>query len=108
MAKGYIKLYRQIWDNPIVTKDADHLAVWLYLLTHAVDMPKDTYFDGDLVTLIPGQLITGRKRIAKDTHVQESKVFRVLRLFVEQRLISQETTPHGQVITIKSWDIYQR
>ena len=29
---GWIKLYKKILNNPTVMKDAEHLAVWVYLL----------------------------------------------------------------------------
>ena len=30
--EGWIKLHRKMLDNPIVCKDSDYLAVWIYLL----------------------------------------------------------------------------
>ena len=32
---GWFKFHRQIFDNPICTKDAEHFFVWCYLLTEA-------------------------------------------------------------------------
>ena len=35
MEQGWIKLHRELLDNPVVTKDNDYLAVWIYLLLEA-------------------------------------------------------------------------
>ena len=32
--KGWIKFYREWLDNPIITKDSEHLAVWTYLFVN--------------------------------------------------------------------------
>ena len=80
MGNGWIKLHRKLWDNPIVTKDPDHLAVWIYLLTNATHKDYYILWSGKKKKLKPGQLITGRKEIAKITGVNESKVKRIIKL----------------------------
>ena len=57
--EGWIKVYRQMLDNPIVCKDSDHIAVWIYLLLNATHTEYDTLFKGKRTTLQKGQLITG-------------------------------------------------
>ena len=52
--EGWIKSYRAILDNPIVCKDADHYAVWGYLLHNAAHTPTDAMFNGKRITLQPG------------------------------------------------------
>lgn len=48
---GWIKLYRSMLNNPIVMKDADHLAVWVYLLLNATHEEYKVLFKGKKVTL---------------------------------------------------------
>ena len=62
---GFVKLHRKMLDNPVVCKDADHLAIWIWLLLNAVWDEYDVTFGGERLTLKPGQLTTGRKRIAE-------------------------------------------
>lgn len=107
MRDGWIKLHRKIWDNPIVTKDADHLAVWIYLLTHANHRKKDALFGDERITVNPGQLITGRLKIAENTGVASSKVFRIIKLFKSEHQIEQQTNSQGSLITIVRWHEYQ-
>lgn len=104
---GWIKLHRKIWSNPIVTKSTDHFAVWIWLLTNATHQPVDKLWQGMRITLHPGQLITGRKAIAKETGVNESKVKRILIDFKSDQQIDQQTSVQGSLISILAWDRYQ-
>ena len=56
---GHIALHRKLLDNPTVCKDADHLAIWIWLLLHAVWDSYDVTFHGKRLTLKSGQLTTG-------------------------------------------------
>ena len=105
--KGYLKLHRQIVDNPVVYKDAEYLAIWIDLLIHAQFHECEAVFGGEKITLKPGQLITGRKKIAKRLGVSESKVQRVLKCYESEHQIEQRTDHQCRLITIVSWDKYQ-
>lgn len=105
--KGYIKLFRAIWDNPVITKDADHLAVWIYLLTHATHTKRSVIFGNERITLEPGQLVTGRKIISQKTGISESKIRRIINTFKIDQQIDQQTNSRGSLISILNWDKYQ-
>ena len=104
---GYIKLWRQMRENPTVYKDADHIAVWVELLFLAQFHPHDVSFGGERITLQPGQLITGRKKLATKLGVSESKVQRILKCYESEHMIEQRTDRQCRLITICSWDEYQ-
>ena len=105
---GWIKLYRRMLNNPIVMKDADHLAVWVYLLLKANHTEYDIFYSGQRRTLKAGQLRISRATIAKDLKISESKVQRILKLFESEQQIEQQTNFHDRVISILSWDEYQQ
>ena len=105
--KGYIKLYRSIWDNPVICKDSEHLAVWIYLLTHATHSEKSVVFGSERIILRSGQLVTGRKIISNKTGVSESKVRRILKTFKIDQQIDQQVNSRGSLITIINWNKYQ-
>ena len=65
MNNGFIKLHRKILENPIIMKDADYLALWIYLLLEAIHKENDKIFKGKRITLKAGQLITGRNVISE-------------------------------------------
>ena len=108
MDNGWIKLHRKILKNPVVMKDPDHLAVWIYLLLTATHDNYETFYGGKLITLKPGQLVTGRKKIAVETNVEEHKVERILKRFKTTQLIEQQSKPYGSVISIVKWSEYQQ
>lgn len=104
---GWIKLHRQLLDNPICTKDSDYLAVWIYLLLNATHKEHAALFKNKRTTLQPGQLITGRKSIASKLHISESKVQRILTVLESEQQIEQQTTSQNRLITIRNWGRYQ-
>ena len=107
MENGWIKLHRKTLKNPIVCKDAAHLAIWVYLLMSATHEDYATLFEGKKITLHPGQLVTGRSKIAHEMDLSEAKVQRVLKDFENEQQIEQQTKPHGRLITITNWNQYQ-
>ena len=104
---GWIKVHRKMLDNPIVFKDPDHLAVWMYLLLTATHQSRPTMFGGRKIILKPGQLVTGRKKISEQTGVEESKVKRILNTFKIEQQIDQQGKRYGSLISILEWDKYQ-
>lgn len=108
MAKGYIKLYRSILDNPVVFKDSDYFAVWCYLLLMATHNGCDVMFGGERIHLEPGQLTTGRNVIAEKTKVNASKVQRILKKFESEHQIEQRTDRQCRLVSIVNWSKYQQ
>lgn len=105
--KGWIKLHRKVLDNPVVCRDAEHLAVWMYLLLEATHDNIDKMFAGRRTTLKPGELITGRKVISVKLNISESKVQRILKRFEIEQQIEQQTSTTSRRISIQNWSEYQ-
>lgn len=103
LESGFIKLYRTILEDPIISKDKDYLAVWVYLLLSATYKEYPSMFKGKKITLQPGQLLTGRKSIAGKLKINESKVQRILTDFKNEHLIEQQTSSQNRLITIVNW-----
>lgn len=107
MENGYIKIYRKILDNPIVCKDTDYFMVWIYLLLKATHSGYYSIFQGKKIELMPGQLITGRKKIAKACNISESKVQRILTVFESEQQIKKQSSNKNSLITVVNWKKYQ-
>ena len=105
--QGWIKLHRKLLENPIVCKDSDHLAVWVYLLLNATHEAYPALFKGKKITLEPGQLITGRKSISNKLSVSESKVKRILIELENDHQIDRQRSNQNSLISILNWDKYQ-
>lgn len=105
--EGWVCLYRKILENPIICKDSDYFAVWCYLLLSATHKKTSALFKGKKIVLLPGQLITGRKSIAKKFKIDESKVQRILKTLENEQQIEQQTSSQNRLITIINWYQYQ-
>ena len=105
---GWVKIYRDLLDNPTVMKDSDHLAVWVWLLLHATSKKKAVFFGGEKIYLKPGELTTGRKIIARELLISQSKVQRILKSFENEHQIEQRTDYQCRLISIVNWDKYQQ
>lgn len=104
---GWIKLHRKMLDNPIIMKDAEYLAVWMYLLLNATHAEYPALFKGKKIMLQPGQLITGRKSIAEELSVNESKVRRIMDAFENDQQIDRQRSNKNTLVSLKNWDKYQ-
>ena len=104
---GWISLHRRLLDNPRF-KDPEWLSVWIYLLLNATHKKFPALFKGKRIDLQPGQLITGRLSIAKNTGVNESKVKRLLKQLKIEQQIDQQAGNQNSLITIVNWGWYQK
>lgn len=104
---GWISLHRKLLNNPIVCKDSDYIAVWIYLLLNATHSEYDTIFKGERITLKAGQLITGRDSISKHFKINSSKTQRILKKLESEQQIEQQTSNVNRLISIVNWYEYQ-
>lgn len=107
MSSGWVKIHRKILSNPIVCKDADHMAVWLFLLLRATHKKIPVLFGKNKIELEPGQLIVSALTISNTLKLTESKVRRCLKSFKNDGQIDEQATRNGRLITILNWDTYQ-
>lgn len=106
--EGWIKIHRKILENPIICKDSDYLAVWIYLLLNATHKEIPALFRGKKITLQKGQLITGRKSMSNQLKISESKIYRIINDFKSEQQIEQQTSNQNSLISILNWDKYQQ
>src|SRR3990167_7453307 len=106
MEKGWIKLHRAIAEHPRFT-DAKWLQIWIKCMVLATHKAYKTVFDGKVIELQPGQFITSRKSLAKETDTQESKVERILKTLEIEQQIEQVGGATSRLITVTNWDGYQ-
>ncbi len=105
MKRGYFKHWRKMVDWPWRSQP-NFYSVWGYLLEMGAGLERYELFEGKRILLKPGQLVTGRKIIAKKTGIHQSSVQRILsRLEIEQQ-IEQQTGAKSRLITILNWQDY--
>lgn len=104
---GWVKLHKKTLKSPVVMKDADHLAIWTYLLMKAAYKDYDVLFGGKRITLHPGQLTITIGAISNELSVGYEKTKNVLREFEAEGMIARNSTRHGTLVTIANWCKYQ-
>ena len=107
MSNGYIKVYRSLCEKGYYTQ-SEYVHLWLHLLMRATYQPREFLFNGKIKTLQPGQLITGRKTLSKETGINQSKIERILTCFEIEHQIEQQTNSRFRCITITNWGEYQQ
>lgn len=106
MEKGWIKIHRSITDKGwFYNSEAIHL--WLYLLLKANHCNREVLWNGKIMILESGKLITGRKKISDETGIQESKVERLLKMFESEQQIEQQKTNTSRLISIVNYSKFQ-
>lgn len=103
---GWLKLYRSILDSAVF-QDAEILKVWIWLLCNVAFEQHDTICYGKVIHLKPGQIATGRKKIAQCTDLNENKVYRALTVLKSLGNIEIKATNKYSIITVVNWDKYQ-
>ena len=103
---GWLKLYRSILDSAVF-QDPEVLKVWIWLLCNVAFEQHDTMCYGKVIHLKPGQIATGRKKIAQCTDLNETKVYRALTVLKSLGNIEIKATNKYSIITVVNWDKYQ-
>ena len=106
MDRGWFKLHRKMFDNPLMK--GDYLALWVWLLGEAAYETRDSLFGGKRISLAPGQLTTGRKKAAAGSGLSESQTQKLLVKMVLEQQIEQQTSSINRLITILNWSQYQQ
>lgn len=103
---GWIKLHRKLMDKAYYKKPA-YLLVWIHLLLTANHAPKEFMWNGKIILVKEGQLITGRKELSVQLDVPETTIERILNLLESEHQIEQTKTTKYRLITIVNWHQYQ-
>jgi len=106
LKEGWIALHRSMRKNPRY-KNSAWVHVWVELLLSATHARKEVIFKGKRITLEPGQLLTGRKLIMRNTGLNEYKIERILKVLQNEQQITQQTSNINRLITISNWKSYQ-
>ena len=107
MHVGWSKFHRQIFDNPVCTKDAEYFFVWCYILTEAKYEEERALFKNEEIVLQKGQLLITIKDVASKLNICESKVNRILKKLEIEKQIEKQTSNKNTLITVLNWEKYQ-
>ena len=105
--EGWIRVHRKIIDEPWFNK-SEYVHLWLYLLLKANHKDQEIFVGNEKVLVKRGQLLTSRHKLSEVVHVQENKIYRILKCFENEHQIEQRKTKKYTVISIVNYDIYQK
>jgi len=106
MEQGWIKVHRSILDKGWFS-DSNAVHLWTYILLKANHTKSEYFWNGQIIDLQPGQFVTGRKKIANETGIQESKIERLLKLFENEQQIEQRKTNTSRLISVNNYSKFQ-
>lgn len=106
MDDGWIKIHKSIWRNPWMYRP-NVLTVWVYILCHVEWRPTDVVFEGQRITLQPGQGIFKLREMARELRIPRSSLFRVIDVLKSEKQIETQTSPRNTLITVVNWKKYQ-
>ena len=105
--EGWIKIHRKLIDAPWFSK-SEYVHLWLYLLLKANHKDQEVFIGNEKVLVKRGQLLTSRNKLSEIVHVQENKIYRILKCFENEHQIEQHKTRKYTVISIVNYDTYQK
>lgn len=102
----WIKIHSSIWRNPWMYRP-NVLAVWVYILCHVEWRPTDAVFEGQRITLQPGQGIFKLRELASIFRIPVTSLRRIITLLKSESQIGTQTSPRNTLITVVNWQKYQ-
>ena len=109
MSSGWIKLYRQLQDCWIwLDKEPfDKRSAWVDLLLTANHSDKKLLFNGELITVKRGQILTSVRKLSAKWKWSVNKVYRFLKLLESDEMLQKESDKDRTLLTIVNYSIFQ-
>ena len=105
--EGWIRIHRKLIETSWFNK-SEYVHLWLYLLLKANHQDKEVFIGNEKVLVKRGQFLTSRSKLAEVVHIQENKIYRILKCFENEHQIEQQKTKKYTVISILNYDMYQK
>lgn len=116
MNQGFIKLHRKIMDSPLWQScKPERKTILITILLKANHKEKTIILDStrEKITLLPGQFVTSRSKLAKECGkgISEQMIRSALDYFEKHDFLTKQSTSKSTngytLITIKNWGLYQ-
>ena len=109
MAKGWIRVYRQLQECEIWTKDQpfDMRSAWIDLLLLANHEDKQIIFDYKPMTVERGQYLTSVRQLSARWKWDKERTLKYLRLLEQLGMITKDSNNRRTLLTIENYEKYQ-
>lgn len=104
--QGWIKLHRQLKDNPIY-KSSTAVHCWIECLLRAIHTDEAFFLKRQKRALKPGQFCMGRDEFGLSVGISGSTAWFWINQFSVDRMIDIKTSSVGTVVTVLKWKDYQ-
>lgn len=110
MGIGYIKLFRQFQSHWIwkLKEPFDKRSAWLDLLMTANHKNTKILFEGSLIEIERGQLLTSKRKLSEKWMWNRRTVDKYLALLEQDGMVTTKCTTKCTIITIVNYGNYQR
>jgi len=105
--RGFIRIWRKIWDNPLSRKPI-YLSIFLYILSHANYEDKDIIWNNKKVKIKRGSYIGSISEIAEHFKISKGTVYYVLEYLKVERIVERRSTGKFTLFTVLNYDDYQK
>ena len=102
----WFKVHRSIIESAVF-EDAEVFKIWMYILCKASYYEHDAMFQKSVVHIKIGEFATGRKKIARETGISESRVYRALKILEQLGNINIKSNSKYSMISVVNWGKYQ-
>lgn len=109
MSSGWIKLYIQLQDCWIwLDKEPfDKRSAWVDLLLTANHSDKKILFNGELITVKRGQILTSVRKLSAKWKWSVNKVYRFIKLLEDDEMLQKESDKDRTLLTIANYSVFQ-
>lgn len=106
--KGYIKLYRELQDNPLWSSEPFSKGqAWVDMLLRANHQYNEFIIGNELIVVERGQFFTSELKLAEKWKWSRKKVRAYLNLLKTLKMATTVGTSKGTTITIENYGLYQ-
>lgn len=107
--KGWIKLHRQLQDCWIwkETEPFDMRSAWVDLLLTANHSDKKILFNGELITIAKGQILTSVRKLSAKWNWSVNRTYRFLKLLESDGMLQKESDNNRTLLTIVNYSVFQ-
>lgn len=103
---GYIKLYRDLLNNPISQKP-NYLAIWVYILLNANHRDNYTIINGEKTLIESGSFIGSLQKISKYFGISVRTVKNIVDYFDRVKMLHTERTHKFTIFKVLQWDKFK-
>jgi len=106
MQRGYIKLWRKIFDSGIQKEHAT-FTLWIWILCNVTRKQFTYTIRGQQIVLEPGELVFGRNRLADELGLTSQNVRTCLKNLRKWKNLTIRSTNRFSILKVTNWESYQ-